>query len=408
MNRLNPVESPKLGPTSPARRGWLSHGVLGIGLASLFSDWGHEIATPLLPAILAGLGAPAFALGVVEGVADGLSSVAKVAGGWLADRPAWRKPTAVLGYALTAVSTFGLGFVATWGQVVAARTIGWMGRGIRGPSRDALLTDAVPYERVGRAFGFERAMDTTGAVLGPLTATVLIASLPLRLAVRWSLLPGLLAALAIGALAPRRAQRGTVRHARREGLFASLQNLPGRFARFVGAVFLFGLGDFAPTLLVLRAATLLAPQQGVARAATLAVALYTFHNVCYALACFPAGALADRGGKRGLLAASYLLAAGSYAGFLVVGSNLTGLAMLFGLTGVAMALHETIEKALSVALLPAERRGSGFGALAAVNGLGDFVSSIAVGALWTGVSAAAGFGFAAALTALGAVVLLFA
>jgi dipeptide/tripeptide permease len=82
--------------------------------------------------------------------------------------------------------------------------------------------------------------------------------------------------------------------------------------------------------------------------------------------------------------------------------------MLFGLTGVAMALHETIEKALSVALLPAERRGSGFGALAAVNGLGDFVSSIAVGALWTGVSAAAGFGFAAALTALGAVVLLFA
>jgi MFS family permease len=394
--------------SAAGRRGWMTRGVLGIGLASLFSDWGHELGTALLPAILASLGAPAFALGVVEGVADGFSSFAKAAGGWLCDRPALRKPIAVCGYVLTAFSTFTFGFVGNWPQLVVARSIGWIGRGIRGPSRDALLADGVPPDRMGRAFGFERAMDTAGAVLGPLTATALVTALPLRAAVRWSLLPGLFAALTIGLLAPRPIAAAAAPHpASREGLFSSLRNLPRPFGRFLAAVFLFGLGDFAPTLLILRAAVMLAPQRGVVAAAGLSVALYTFHNLCYALACFPAGALGDRVNKRGLLVVSYLLAAGTFAGFLLARPNLVDLGALFGLAGVSIAMHETLEKALSVELLPAARRGSGFGALAAVKGVGDFVSSIAVGALWSGVGATAGFSYAAALTAVGAIVLLF-
>jgi MFS family permease len=385
-------------------RGWLTRGVLGIGLASLFSDWGHELGTALLPVLLAGLGAPAYALGVIEGVADGLSSFAKLAGGWLADRPAWRKPLAVCGYLVTGLSTFAFGFVANWPQVLGARSIGWIGRGIRGPSRDVLLTQAVPAGQLGRAFGFERAMDTLGAVLGPLTATALVAATTVSMAMRWTLLPGALAALTIGVFV-RDAGRAGAGHAPREGFFSSLRALPAPFSRVLGSVFVFGLGDFAKTLLILRASILLAPRYGAIKAGAFAVGLYTLHNVFYALASFPAGALGDRGGQRGLLAASYLLSAATFAGFAFTGASLPLLAVLFALTGISVAGHDTLEKSLSAELLPAERRGTGFGALATVNGVGDFISSITVGVLWSAVSPGAGFAYAAGCTALGAALL---
>src|SRR5580700_6476016 len=153
-------------PSSPKR--WLTRGVFGIGLASLFSDWGHEAATSILPAFLASLGAPAVALGVIEGVSDGLSSFAKLAGGFIADHPRWRKPTGIVGYFATAITTFAYALAQSWPAVLVLRALGWMGRGSRGPSRDTLLAEYVAPGQQGRAFGFERAMDTLGAVLGPL------------------------------------------------------------------------------------------------------------------------------------------------------------------------------------------------------------------------------------------------
>src|SRR5208282_6608400 len=180
---------------SPSKR-WLTRGVLGIGLASLFSDWGHEAATAILPAFLASLGAPAVALGVIEGVSDGLSSFAKLAGGFVADRPRWRRPTGIVGYFATAITTFGYAFAHSWPAVLVLRAFGRVGHGSRGPSRDALLADCVAPEQMGRAFGFERAMDTLGAVLGPLCAAALLAVLGTRGVLRWTLLPGLTAAVA--------------------------------------------------------------------------------------------------------------------------------------------------------------------------------------------------------------------
>src|SRR5271170_4720043 len=126
---------------SPSKR-WLTRGVLGIGLASLFSDWGHEAGTAILPAFLASLGAPAVALGIIEGVSDGVSSFAKLAGGLIADRPRWRKPAGIIGYLATALATFGYAFVQSWPAVLVLRAFGWMGRGSRGPARDTLLADA--------------------------------------------------------------------------------------------------------------------------------------------------------------------------------------------------------------------------------------------------------------------------
>jgi MFS family permease len=386
---------------SPQR--WLTRGVFGIGLASLCSDWGHEIGTALLPILLAGLGAPAYALGVIEGVADGLSSFAKLAGGWIADRPHLRKPVAVAGYLLTGLSTFAFGFVGAWPQVLASRAIGWMGRGIRGPARDVLLTDSVAPQLVGRAFGFERTMDTIGAVLGPLCATGLVAVMSVRMAMRWTLLPGALAALAIATLVPTSARSGEYHPL---PFTASLGRLPPEFRKFLKCVALFGLGDFAHTLLILRAVQLLTPAYGIVRAEGIAVALYTVHNVIYAGASYPAGFLGDKLGRRGILIIGYLLAAVMSIGFIFAPPRLPELIGLFGLAGLYVAIQDTLEKSVAAELLPKDVRATGYGVLATVNGIGDFFSSMIVGFLWTAVSPAAGFVYAAALTGMGGLLLL--
>src|ERR1700689_1436496 len=236
-------------PLTSSKR-WLTRGVLGIGLASLFSDWGHEAATAILPAFLASLGAPAFALGVIEGVFDGLSSFAKLAGGWIADRPRCRKPTGMHGYLATGLSTFAYAFAQSWPAILVMRALGWTGRGSRGPSRDTLLADAVAPEQQGRAFGFERAMDTVGAVLGPLCATALIGMLGLRGVLKWTLVPGLAAAVAFAFLVPA-VKRADGHHA--QSFASSLGQMPKTVWHFLAGVFAHGLGDFAPTLLILRA-----------------------------------------------------------------------------------------------------------------------------------------------------------
>src|SRR5579863_10600874 len=140
------------GVASSSSKSWLTRGVLGIGLTSLLSDWSHEAATAILPAFLASLGAPAVALGIIEGVSDGLSSFAKLAGGWIADRAPLRRPTGVIGYLATGVSTCAYAFAHTWPTVLLLRALGWIGRGSRGPSRDALLADSVAPDQAGRAF----------------------------------------------------------------------------------------------------------------------------------------------------------------------------------------------------------------------------------------------------------------
>jgi MFS family permease len=387
-----------------ARRSWFTKGVLGIGLASLFSDWGHEAATAILPAFLLTLGAPAFALGVIEGVADGLSSFSKLAGGWIADRPEWRKPTGITGYFATAFTTFAYSFAQTWPIVLVLRGLGWIGRGSRGPSRDSLLADSVDPGQAGRAFGFERAMDSLGAVLGPACALALLSVLGERGVLRWTFAPGIIAAACFAFMVPAgRSFEG--QHIR--GIRESFTELPRRFWQFLAGVFVHGIGDFAPTLLILRATQILAPRFGTARATTTAIALYTFHNVVNSAASYPAGALGDRLGKRRLLAAGYLVAAGAYAGFIVERPTLPVLAVLFALAGVHGGFQASLEKSVAAELLPRANRGTGFGVLAATNGFGDVVSSIMVGALWSMVSPMAGFLYAAVLSAAGAVLVLW-
>src|SRR5438552_9817904 len=180
---------------TPQRLRWLNQTVLGIGLASLFSDWSHEIATTVLPAFLASMGVAAAWLGLIEGVSDGLSSFAKMASGYYTDRLQRRKLIAVAGYVVTALGTASFGLATSAWHVLVARSCAWFGRGVRTPVRKALLAGAVTKETYGRAFGFERMMDTLGAIVGPASAFFLLQAVnhhyPTLFA--FTLIPGLIA-----------------------------------------------------------------------------------------------------------------------------------------------------------------------------------------------------------------------
>ncbi|HZJ49533.1 MAG TPA: MFS transporter, partial [Actinomycetota bacterium] len=177
---------------------WLTPGVRGIGVASFLADLGHEVPTSLLPRLLIStLGAPAAALGLIEGVADGLAGLMRLLGGALADDPERRRNAAVGGYTTTALLTGLIGAAQSVWQVGFMRAGGWAARGLRVPSRNALLADAVPPESYGRAYGFERAMDNLGAVGGPLLALILVPAFSVRTAILLSIIPGLLAVAAI-------------------------------------------------------------------------------------------------------------------------------------------------------------------------------------------------------------------
>ncbi len=184
--------------SSDVKTRWLTPGVAGIGTASLLSDAGHEIPTALLPSFLTStLGAPAAALGAIEGVSDALAGVARFGGGALADDPERRRTVAVGGYATTAVLSAGIGAASTPLQAAVLRAGAWTARGLRVPARNALLADVVPASLYGRAYGFERAMDNLGAIVGPLLAIGLVGTVGVRWAIGLSVIPGLLAALAI-------------------------------------------------------------------------------------------------------------------------------------------------------------------------------------------------------------------
>jgi MFS family permease len=383
---------------------WLNRTVLGIGLASLFSDWSHEIATTILPAFLTSMGAAAVWLGVIEGVSDGLSSFAKMASGYYTDKLQRRKPIAVIGYLVTALGTASIGLATVAWHILISRSLAWLGRGVRSPVRKALLAAAVTRETYGRAFGFERMMDTVGAIIGPATAFVLLAALQhnYRHIFLLTLIPGVCAAGVI-AFFVKEKERKPVSHI---SFGARLRLLPRPYRKFLVAVGIFGAGDFAPTLLILLATQKLAPELGAARAASVAVGFYVLRNIFYAGFAYVAGWLADHFKKQFVLAFGYALAA--VMALLIVAAPMTIglLGAIFVLSGVHVAIGETLEDSFCAELVDEEHHGMAFGVLATVNGVGDFLSSIVVGVLWTTFGTAAAFSYSAVLFALGALLVL--
>ena len=383
---------------------WLNRTVIGIGLASLFSDWSHEIATTVLPRFLATLGAAAIWLGLIEGVSDGLSSFTKMASGYYTDRLRQRKPIAVAGYLTTTLATAAIGLATGAWQVLLARATAWLGRGLRTPVRKALLAGSVDRSAYGRAFGFERMMDTLGAVVGPATAFILLSvcqfGYPSLFAV--TLVPGLIA-VALMAFLVKEKTREPVPHI---SFMGSLRALPADFSKFVIAVGFFGLGDFAHTLLILLATQKLAPILGATAAASWAIGLYVLHNILYAAFSFIGGWMADHFDKRRLLATGYLLAALMAFTVILLPPSIGMFVLVFSLGGIFVALEETLEDSLCAELVHEDQHGTAFGAVATVNGIGDFASSLIVGTLWTFFGTTIAFSYSAVLFVVGAVLIL--
>jgi MFS family permease len=387
------------------RASWLNRTVLGVGLTSLFSDWSHETATAVLPAFLAAIGAGPAWLGAIEGIADGLSSFTKLAAGYYTDRLKRRKPLAIFGYAFTALSTASFAFATHAYHVLFGRVAAWLGRGVRSPAKKTLLAADVPPNAYGRAFGFERLMDTVGAIAGPLTALWLleVTDHSYHKVFLWTLLPGLVAVALFWLLVR---ERPIVAGAPRSLLFG-LRSLPHSFRQLLVGVGVFGAGDFSHSLMILYATRTLAPAHGMARAASIAVGLYTLHNVFYAGSAYLSGWLSDRvPSRKTVLAAGYALA-GITAILLCTGTNsLWLLALIFVLAGLYVGTEEALEDSLTAELVPKEQHGMAFGTLAAVNAVGDFISSLLVGFLWSAFNVQTAFTASAVLFFAGALLIL--
>jgi len=392
-------------PEPPPNQRWLNRTVLGVGLTSLFSDWSHETATAVLPAFLAAIGAGPGWLGAIEGVADGLSSFAKLAGGHFTDGLKHRKPLALFGYAFTALATSSFAFATHAVHVMLGRAAAWLGRGVRSPARKALLASAVPSSAYGRAFGLERLMDTLGAIAGPLTALWLLKTTHhnYRAVFLWTLVPGMIAVASFWLLVRER----PLETPQKKSFLIGLRTLPATFRRFLLAVGIFGSGDFSHTLLILYATRMLAPNHSMAAAASLAVGLYTLHNVFYAGSAYIGGWLSDHVSQRKFVLASGYTLAGVTAILLTSAAHhLWLLGLIFVLAGLYIGTDEALEDSLAAELIPRESHGMAFGTLAAVNAVGDFFSSLVVGFLWSAVSVRAAFSFSACLFFLGAFLIL--
>jgi MFS family permease len=374
---------------------WLSRGVIGIGGASLLSDLGHEVPTALLPSFLTStLGEPAAALGLIEGIADGFSGAARFAGGALANDPARRERTAVGGYVSTAILSSLIGVTASAWQAGALRTAAWSARGLRVPSRNALLADIVPARVYGRAYGFERMMDNLGAIFGPLLALALVTVVGTRTAILISVIPGLLAALAIVyAIRSATRQRTLVRRPLQLNV---RQVFKGKLGGLLFGVSAFEVGNVAATLLILRSTELLKPEHGIDDATRLSIVLYLVYNIVATASSLAGGRLVDRRGAMLVLTVGIGAFAMAYSGFAITSANLVFLALGFALAGVAIGFVETAENAAVALFAPDEIRGSAFGMMSAIQSFGNLAASGTAGVLWTAVSAEAAFFYLAA------------
>ncbi len=391
-------------PEPPAPKGWITRTIVGIVAATFFSDFSHEMCTSVLPLYLGSLGLGAAALGLIEGVADFLVSLSKLAGGLAGHRLRRKRPYVVLGYLVTAVATSCMGLAHGAAGLLSLRTAAWIGRGFRGPLRDFLLSDEVKQTHYGRAYGLERAGDMLGAVSGPLVAVLLLwAGVAYRSVLLWAIVPGLAAVAAVVFLVRERVPV----EAPSPAAATPRPSLPRGFWLLLVGVVLFGLGDFSRSFLIWIAARSLGEGgKGAPGTLSVAVLLYAMHNLVSAAAAYPIGRWVDKRSKMKTLAAGYALGVVTNALLAFRSGEVAWVVAAVVMSGVYIAVEEVVEKASVVQILPRELRSLGLGILACGNALGDMVSSVTVGTLLQKGLPALAFGLPAAFGALGVLWLL--
>lgn len=373
----------------------ISGNVLVLGIVSFLTDVSSEMIYPLLPLFLTTvLGAgPAF-LGLIEGVAESTAAFLKLASGIFSDRVRSRKGLVVAGYTISSLARPLVAAATAPAAVLAIRFADRMGKGIRTSPRDALIADSTDPAIRGKAYGFHRAMDHAGALVGPLIATVLLAWFvkDLRTVFWLAAIPGLLAVVLIIWKV-----RETARTRSGDGSF--LRIVPrGELRQYLLILFLFTLGNSSDAFLLLRAGEL-----GVAPARI--PLLWAFFHLVKMAGSTPFGALSDRIGRRRVIVVGWGIYATSYAGFALAETEMACW-LLFALYGLFYAMTEGAEKALLADIAPAQERGSAFGWYNFAVGAGALPASLIFGAVWEKVGREAAFGLGAGLAALAAVLLL--
>ncbi|MCC6146315.1 MAG: MFS transporter [Anaerolineaceae bacterium] len=389
----------------------LPRNVWAVSLTSFFMDISSEMVINLLPLFLSNvLGVKTNLIGIIEGVAEATSSLLKVFSGWLSDWLRGRKWIAVAGYGISALTKPFFYFANSWNAVAAIRWADRAGKGIRTAPRDALVAGSISQEKRGFAFGFQRAADTGGAMMGLLVALVVVwlaqssrgglQENTFRTIVLISLIPALLAVLtlAIGA------RDVPIKNAEALPRFA-FRSLGKPFITFLVITSIFDLGNSSDAFLILRA-----QERGVSTVGILGM-LVVF-NLIYTLASTPAGSLSDKIGRRRLIAGGWLLYALIYLGFGLVQTG-RQIWMLYVVYGLYYGLTYGTAKALVADLVPSTLHGSAYGTYNAVLGILDFPASVIAGILWQGVGSWAGFGapapflFGAGTAFLATVMMLF-
>jgi MFS family permease len=371
--------------------------VILLGLAALLNDAASELIYPLLPVFLTStLGASPAVIGLIEGAADGLASILKYFSGAWSDRTKKRKPLVVSGYTLAAASRLLIAAATMWPLVLTARLIDRTGKGIRSAPRDAMISDVTPPDQRGRAYGFHRALDHTGAIVGPLLALLLLQGfgLSLRTTFFFAVLPGLAGVLMLVFLL-----RESVEKAEESPKVIVDPSVPvptsSSFRKAIVAISLFSLANSSDAFLLLQAHA-----AGVSTA--MLPLLWAAHHVIKSLFSTRAGALSDRTDRRYLLIAGWTSYAAIYALF-PYAKSLTSFVILFVAYAIPFTLAEGAERAWIADLVPAAARGKSFGIYYLANGLCVLAGTAIFGVIYEQASAQAAF-FTGAALALAAVI----
>lgn len=381
----------------PART-WRNRTVFGFTLASLLSDASYEMAQAVLPLYLQRLGLGASVLGLVEGLADVGKSATKWLAGVAGQRLERKKGVIAAMYAATTVCVGGFAWATTAAPFVLLKTGAWVAKGFRGPLKDTLMAEAVDPSQYGRAFGLERAGDMAGAVLGPLLAALFLwLAWPLEHIFLASVVPGALCVVAVLVLVKEGHAGGAAKRRLRPPL-------PGAYWAFLGAVLLFGTGDFSRTFLIYEAGRR-AGADASAALLSVPVLLYVLHNAVSGAAALPTGHLADRWSFGKVLLVGYGLGVLCNAGLACDAGGLWGLVPLVALSGLYIAVEETVEKAAAARMVGPEARAYALGMLATANSVGDLLSSAMTGFLLDRLGPAWAYGAAGVFTAAGAALL---
>ncbi len=370
--------------------------VLVLSAVSFLTDISSEMIYPLVPIFLTSvLGAPLAAVGLIEGFAESTSSILKTASGWLSDRLRARKPLVFLGYALSALAKPLLAAAYVWPAVLGARFVDRAGKGLRTAPRDALVAEVTPSHLRGRAFGFHRAADTLGAVVGPAVGLGLLAALNenFRLIFLLALIP---AAGGVALLALVRERRLPPAAGGERGV--SLRELGPGFYAFLAVSLVFALGNSSDVFLILRAKDL-----GLSNSEV--VLSYIVFNAVYAALAFPAGVVSDRLGRRNVIGLGFLVFALVYLGFALAGGGALVWG-LFAVYGFYMALTEGVGRAFVADFVPSRSRATALGLYQGALGGMILLSSVTAGLMWDRIDPAAPFllGGATGLAALVALI----